>query len=281
MSGDDYVASAFLRAHPEVAARFLESMQTDQAAQVLQSATPDVAAIVLARMQPTASARCAESLSAETVAKLIEKLPNLTGAALLRHFGQPAREAVFAQLSAPRSTALKLLLSYPPNAVGAWMEPRVLTLSDDSSVRGAAEKLETAEYPFTHVYVLDRDRKVQGAVNGRELLRVERRGHISEICTSVEALWSRESVAAAQRRAIWERTTEAPVVNRLQEFVGVVTYSDLLRQQRQLDAPGEMSDDSNELSELAELLLGGIEDSWRSIGDIVRSNQPTADRPSK
>lgn len=281
MNGEARIADLFLRSHPDVAAHLLESMQSDRAAEVLQSASTDAAAIVLARMQPSASANCAEQLSAQTIAELLEKLPSLTAAALLRHFGETARQDVLKRLSAPRAAAVKLLLRYPPNAVGAWMEPRVLTLPTDATVRLAAEKLEQAEYPYTKVFVLDRDRKVRGAVSGIQLLKRAMRGTIAELCSPIEVLWSRESVGAAHRREIWVRESEAPVVNRLQEFIGVVSYADILRQHRQLAAPAGSHLQTNDIGELAELFLGGMQETWRSIGEIIRSDEPTRPRNSQ
>ena len=41
--------------------------------------------------------------------------------------------------------AFKLLLSYPVNTVGAWVEPRVLTLPDDCNAGDARERIARSD----------------------------------------------------------------------------------------------------------------------------------------
>ena len=269
MSGDDHVANAFLSTHPAAAARLLESMDADQASAVIQCVPAETAARVLGLMLPTSSADCAERLEAQAVAELLEHLPSLSGAILLRHFSRDARDAVFERVSPARMAALKLLLRYPLRAVGAWMEPRVLTLPDDCSVREAKARLERANIGSPRIYVLDRDRRLRGAVRASVLLRSFGRNSIGTILEPSDSIWARESIASAQERDIWEKESEAPVINRQNEFVGAVAYADLRRGHRQL-MRSESNDMANrEVGEIAELLLIGFEDAWQSLGEFV------------
>ena len=278
MKGEEQLANHFLSAHPEVAARLLESMSSAQAGEILEHAPANVVAPVLSHMLPTASARCAEQLSVEVVTNLVKELPGLTAAALLRHFSQEASDAILARLPAPRAAALGLLLRYPQNAVGAWMEPSVLTLPDDCTVGDAAARVEKAEYERPKIFVLDRARQVKGAVPGQQLLRARTRDPISKLLEPIEALWARETVAAAKEREIWEKESEVPVVNRVKEFVGVVSYADLRRGARQLVAPTPGDSTSTDAGELAELFLAGLEGAWQSLGEIVRAEVPHTER---
>lgn len=279
MTSDERLARLFLSSHPEVAARLLESMDAEDASEVLKCTPAAVAAPVLRHMLPTSSAHCAELLSARAVAELLEQLPALSAAALLRHFPPAARDDTLKQVRPAKLAALKLLLRYPATAVGAWMEPRVLTLPHDCSLREARARLERAEHSHPKIYVLDRNRHLRGAVNRLALLRNGLLGPVTELLTPIDSIWARESVASAQERDIWEKESEAPVVNRQDEFVGIVTYADLRRGHRQLVRPAQSAGTDQGVGDLAELFIHGLEDTWLSLGEIMRSEM--TDPPGK
>ena len=78
--------------------------------------------------------------------------------------------------------AFKLLLSYPTNTVGAWVEPRVLTLADDCTVGEARDRIARSEQVTqARIYVLDRARRLRGAVRGLTLLQVSSRKKLASI----------------------------------------------------------------------------------------------------
>ena len=132
--------------------------------------------------------------------------------------------------------AFKLLLSYPTNTVGAWVEPRVLTLPDDCTVGEARDRIARSEHATqARIYVLDRARRLRGAVRGLALLQVSSRKKLASILDPADALWARDALATAQEHSVWERHTEAPVVNRDEEFIGVISYVDLRRAFRQVN----------------------------------------------
>lgn len=278
MNGEERLANRFLSSHPEVAARLLESMSSEQAGEVLERAPANVIVRVLSHMLPTASARCAEQLSVEALTKLVQELPGLTAASLLRHFPQDASDAILARLAPAKAAALRLLLRYPSNTVGAWMEPSVLTLPDDCTAEDAATRVAATEYERPRIYVLDRARQVKGSVSSQELLRARARDPIVKLLAPSEALWARETLAAANESNIWEKESEAPVVNRMTEFVGVVSYADLRRGYRQFVEPAQNELPSADVGELAELFLAGLDGAWQSLGEIVRSEQSGVER---
>jgi Mg/Co/Ni transporter MgtE len=273
MTADERLASAFLSTHPDVAARLLESMDPELASEVLASTPAAVAAPVLHHMLPTSSAQCAERLSESVIAALLEQLPSQAGAALVRHLPSAARDAVLKHVAPTRRAALTLLLRYPASAVGAWMEPRVLTLPEDCGIRDARERLERQEQIEPRIYVLDRSRRIQGAVRGLTLLRSSAKGRLTSLLEAADSLWAREAVAQAQGRDLWEQESEAPVVNRQGEFVGVISYANIRRGLRQADKPAVTVSGDREIGELAELFLSGLEETWISLNEILRMDR--------
>ena len=159
--------------------------------------------------------------------------------------------------------------------------PSVLTLPDDCTAEDAVERVAATEYERPRIYVLDRARHVKGSVSSQELLRARARDPIVKLLTPSEALWARETLAAANERNIWEKESEAPVVNRMTEFVGVVSYADVRRGFRQVVAPAPNDASNADIGELAELFLAGLEGTWQSLGEIVRSEQSGVEEVKK
>ncbi len=270
MKSDEKLAAYFFSKHPAAAARLLEAMDIPMAAEVLRTVPAPISALVMKQMLSTSSALCAEQLSAKTVARLIEELPVLMGASLLRNFKADVRGNVLHHVNPTRTAALRVLMRYPSSAVGAWMNPSVLTFPSDYSVSQAAELLEKGEFSQPRIYVVGRDRRPKGAVQGVDVLRGDKHGPIVALVEPTETIWARESVVSAQRREIWDTHSEAPVVNRQGEFVGSVTFADLRRSQR--ESQHDVSSDHTEesLGELTELFRHGLESACSSLVEIIR-----------
>jgi magnesium transporter len=269
MSGREDLAAAYLRLHPEAAARLIEALPVAQANAVLNAVDVPTAAPVLGHMLPTCAAQCLERQLPADAALLLERLGSRESVAVLRHLPADFREAVLNALGPQWLMAFKLLLSYPPNTVGAWIEPRVLTLPDECTAGEARERIARSEQVAqARIYVLDRSRRLRGAVRGLALLQVGNRKKVTSILEPAEALRARELLVAAQEHSVWERHTEAPVVNRDDEFIGVISYADLRKASRQTSQVTEPHGD-REIAEVTELIAIGAGSVWRSIGDFI------------
>ena len=275
MSGHEQLAGAFLSLHSAHAARLLEAMPVEQAGAVLAAVDAPTAAPVLAHMLPIYAAQCLELQPPADGALVLERLGTQEAAAVLRHLGRDARTSFLDALGPQWALAFKLLLSYPSNAVGAWVEPRVLTLPDDCNAGEARERIASSALPAqARIYVLDRSRRIRGAIRGLSLLQVPSRRALITMLEPAEALRAREPLGTAQEHVVWERNTEAPVVNREEEFIGVISYSDLRKAHRQATRSLESSG-RRDLAEVTELIAIGGRSLWESLGDLIR---PERDR---
>ena len=192
---------------------------------------------------------------------------------MLRHLGPETREAVLRSLGPQWVMAFKLLLSYPTNTVGAWVEPRVLTLPDDCNAGEARERIaRSQQVAQARIYVLDRSRRIRGAIRGLTLLQVQNRKNLTAILEPADALWAREPLATAQEHSVWERNTEAPVINREEEFIGVISYADLRKAYKQLTRTGENTNE-RDLAEVTELMAIGAGSLWQSLGELMRTDR--------
>ena len=273
MSGREELAAAYLRLHPENAARLLESMPAEQANAVLCAVDAATAAPVVGHMLPTCAAGCIERQPPPDAALLLERLGSRESVAVLRHLPSELREGVLSSLGPQWLMAFKLLLSYPTNTVGAWIEPRVLTLPDDCTCGEARDRVARSDQAAqARIYVLDRARRLRGAVRGLALLQVSTRKRVVALLEPAEALWAREPLSTAQEHGVWERHTEAPVVNRDEEFIGVISYADLRKAFRQIHHVADPNGDK-EIAEVSELFAIGAGSLWRSIGDLIGNDR--------
>jgi magnesium transporter len=269
MSAREELVAAYLRLHPARAARLLETLLVDEANTVLNAVDLATAAPVVAHMLPTSAAQCIERQPPADSALLLERLGSQESVAVLRHLQPEQREAIVSALGPQWVVAFKLLLSYPTNTVGAWVEPRVLTLPDDCTAGEARDRIaRSAQAAQARIYVLDRSRRLRGAVRGLALLQVASRKKITSILEPAVALWARDALATAQEHPVWERDTEAPVVNREEEFIGVISYADLRKAFRQVNRSAEPAGD-RDMAEVTELIAIGAGSVWRSIGDLI------------
>ena len=273
MNGHERLVGAYFEQHAEGAARLLESMPTEQANAALAAVEPSVSAPVLGHMLPTYAARCVEEQAPAEAALLLERLGSQEAAAVLRHLATDMRDRVLSSMGTQWVVAFKLLLSYPANTVGAWVEPRVLTLPDDCTAGEARERVARGA-PFAHarIYVLDRSRRIRGAVRGIALLQTPNRKKVSALLEPADALWAREPLVTAQEHSVWERNTEAPVVNRDEEFIGAITYADLRKASRQLTRSVDARN-VRDFAEVTELIAIGAGSVWQSLGDLVRAER--------
>jgi Mg/Co/Ni transporter MgtE len=156
------------------------------------------------------------------------------------------------------------------------VEPRVLTLPDDCNAGEARERIARgAQLAQARIYVLDRSRRIRGAVRGLALLQVPQRKKLASILEPAEALWAREPLATAQEHGVWERNTEAPVINREEEFIGVITYADVRKAHKQLTHANEALGAIRErdIAEVTELISVGAGSLWQSLGELIRSDR--------
>lgn len=273
MSARENLAAAYLRLHPENAARLIETLPASQANAVLSAVDVATAAGVIGHMLPTCAAQCLERQAAADSALLLERLGSREAVAVLRHLPAETREATLSSLGPQWLMAFKLLLSYPTNTVGAWVEPRVLTLPDECTAGEARERIARSDQVAqARIYVLDRSRRLRGSVRGLALLQVGNRKKVASILEPADALWARDLLATAQENPVWERHTEAPVINRDEEFIGVISYADLRKAFRQVSQVEEPKGD-REIAEVTELIAIGAGSVWRSIGDLIGSDR--------
>lgn len=246
------LADHYLAAHPDRAAAALEPLTAAEIAQALSRGSAAHAASLLRRLSPHIAAEGLRALAPERGAELLAALEVNAGARLLRRVGEPLRSAITAALESRRARTLRTLLDFPEDSAGAWMDPEVLALPQDLSAREALARVRgAASFARYNLYVVDREQRLVGVLNLRELLLARGR----ELLSNCMVQDPDRLVASADRTAIlahpgWRRVTSLPVVDAEGAYLGAIRYRTLRELEAQLVPTRRDEDTSSALSQL-------------------------------
>ncbi len=224
------LALSFIGLHPDSAARVLESHDPEACARLLNKLDSELAGTLLQRMLPHYTSLMATELENARLAELFAAVDISYVAAVLRYLPRKQRDSVLGYLPKAKRTACQLLLTFPRDSVGSWMTPEVVTLPEDCSVKTAREYIKASEQlvPSEKLFVVNRDRQVIGSVNNIELTRARKDAAITSLLLpGRKALPVRMSIQNAAQHKSWAYTDVMPVINRNQQFIGIIRHVDL------------------------------------------------------
>jgi magnesium transporter len=241
MQTERELALAFLQAHPKDAAAVIERFIAEEAAALLVQMPTEVAASVIEHMTPTAGTDCLMAIGTETAAALLGALHLDDAAALLRGAEPALRQSLLDAAPAETSGPLITLLSYPPGTAGGLMDPRVLSLPHDIDVGEALARVRRSpQRTLYYVYVVDRERRLVGVLNLRELmLAPEDQPLAITMNAQVAALRASATRDAIVAHPGWRDYHALPVVDDRGALVGAIRYETLRRLERSLERRGD------------------------------------------
>jgi magnesium transporter len=253
--GRTLVALRFLEDHPDESARLLESLAPESAAALLSHTLPGLAAEVLRRLVPSFGVSCLLRIPRERAAAVVEALPLAGAAGLLRRLDEAPRLALLRDLCEPTSEALGRLLAYPEDSAGGRMDPRVFTLPEDILVAEALLRLRARpEYAMYYLYVVDREQRLTGVLNYRDLLLANEDATLRSVMRSpVVQIRATASGTALLGEPAWRVYLALPVVDERGVLVGVVRFESLRDLEWGRRAPGSR-------------LAGAV---WRGVSDLL------------
>lgn len=262
------ITRAFLETHPEEAAGALEHVSAQSCAALLNAIPLKLATEVLRHMLPAHAARCLEYLKPQAVVGLLRALTPQTGAGLLRYLPEEARVALLGELPTGVALGLRLLLSYPDDAVGAWTDTRVPAFAPDATTREAIERIRRSHHEAAnYVYVVDADHRFRGVVGLPTALRAANRVTLGELMQPAEALSARAPLSAARAHEGWRQFHSLPVVDHEGRFVGTLHYGALDQA-----LAGRPRPDPIQLA--TETLSGLVNVYWLGLAGLVRAAVP-------
>jgi magnesium transporter len=220
----------YLLDYPREAARELEKIPPDEAAALLSAMPSNVVLPVWQALMPDIAASTLRSVAASTASGWLSEAEPAFAAGVLAQCDQPQREQWLERLDPQVSNELQALLSYPEDAAGRLMDPRVTPLRIDMSVSDALARLKAIRrHGLRELFVINEEGTLAGRVEIQDLATADPvrplRDLTRRLIASVQELDPREElVEVLQRQPI----TELPVVDSQGRFVGVIQHGTLV-----------------------------------------------------
>jgi magnesium transporter len=219
----------FFNEEPIAAARKLDLMGADSAAAILQKVPMPVVSKVIYAMLPSAVAKVLILTLDNFNSALFESIELADTAAILRYVNNVDRKRLIDLVPKNRQTLCKLLISYPENTIGALIETNVLVIDSRLTVAEAMQRVKKQTYFDNHeVLIVNNKQKLVGKLSIFDLLRAHSSTLISALAfTSVDTVNGLSDVRTVLGMDIWQKTDSIAVVNRKQEFMGILRHFDL------------------------------------------------------
>lgn len=219
----------FFKEEPLAAARKLDLMEPESAAELLQKVPISITCKVIYAMLPRVAANIIARASSDFNKTLFELIELADIAAILRYIQDENRHALIALLPKSRQSLCKLLISYPENTVGTLIETNVLVMDSQMTVEEAMLRVRKQTYFDNHeVLVVNRKRRLAGKLSIYDLLRASGLTLISNLTNNkVEAVNGLSDISSVIGMDLWQKTDSIAVVNRKQEFIGILRHCDL------------------------------------------------------
>ncbi len=231
MAGTEDLSFAYIESHPTDAARVLERIAPQNVGSLLSSLPVRLAAPVLRAMLPLHVARCLEQLDDDAVSGLLRAMGPQSGVAVLHYVPESRRNALLTQLPTTLAVAFRLLLGYPEDTVGAWMDPRVLALPADTTAEMVIKRLRESESESNvSLFVIGPDQRLLGRADVVDVLRAPFAAPLSKLMHAVlHQLPARSAMSAVEEHPGWDDFQMLPVVEREDHFVGALDRGVLAR----------------------------------------------------
>lgn len=231
MADIESLTLAFLTAHPSEAARVLERLPGGQAADFFARVPARVGAPALVAMLPTAAARVLGALEDAPALALLTSVGVQAAVGVLRYVAEPRRAHLIEGLPTATAVASRLLLGYPEDSVGAWVDPDVIAMAPETPSRDALERVRNGEEAnIDRLYTIDGERRLIGIVELAALMRAPETVSLEVLMhkpTAVLTAMTPLTGAASQRG--WERASALPVVERGGRLIGILPRATLAR----------------------------------------------------
>jgi magnesium transporter len=225
------LVSSFVESHPKDAAQSFEKIDVSEAVRIIVKLPFRAVGLLLERLTPQKAGAILSRIDMKHTRDLLATITPRQASMMLQHLETSRREEALEGLPSSMVRQLRELINYPADTAGGMMEPRVTSLPIDLTVQAATAVLRKApRQTLYYLYVTDRDGKLVGVLNMRDLLLASPRSSIESLTHreifSVPDTMDRENVLILMRR---HRFLALPVVDLEGRLMGVIQHDEALR----------------------------------------------------
>lgn len=217
---------------PQVGADIVEQMELEHSTAVLEQMEPQAAAGLLKQVMGEYSADVLEGMEQTKATAIIELMAPDDAADVLADMDEAQRKGVLKHLDPKAAGGLGQLLRYDQDCAGGIMTTKFVSLSGDSTVEEAVERIRSRAGEIEQIYytyVVDEQSRLIGVVPIRSLILAKGNTQLREVMMA-------EPISASvddDREQVIEKTREydlpaIPVVDDGARLVGIVTIDDVV-----------------------------------------------------
>ncbi|HNX90573.1 MAG TPA: magnesium transporter [Candidatus Omnitrophota bacterium] len=192
------------------------------------------AASEFAQLSQEEASRVVDTLGMNYISEIVGRVATDAATAMLRNMSDEIRQTVLAKIESEKASDIRELLSYPEGTAGAIMAKEFLAIPVEATIKEATKYLQTLsggkKGKVSYIYVVDRNRRLEGVIQIRDLIFHSPDKPIREILISpvvqVETMMSQLDIARLLKR---HRYLGLPVVDAEQRIVGVISADNVLQ----------------------------------------------------
>lgn len=262
MNTDAIIIKHFIQEHAIEAAYALEQMDPDKLAVFLNDTPSDLLIEVIPLMNPHMVSTVFELMQFEKVVQLFESLKIHFSVLSIRMLKKDFAEKILNTLSSEKSAFIRRMLKYLENSVGSHMDPTVLTLSENMTVKEALSEARRHNKKLQpNLFVLSPDRRIRGVINLSELIAKAPENEIKSIVkTKVITIPPETPIQSILYHQEWAEYYALPVVDHTSLFLGAIRLetirSILVKSEKRMENLSQTA--INALGELYQIGLSGL-----------------------
>lgn len=221
--------SHFARNYPGEVARGIEQFPDTPNVHWLRLLNSRQIADVLERLAPDIGARVFVQMPDDLAGRVLTSIDPARAVSLMYWLDPPVRERYLTLVDPRTARELQAIASYPDDSAGRLMDPRVMTLRDDTTAREALARLRSrGQHADGEIYVVDTLGRLTGVVTSLDVATAaltEPLGRLSKPRLGVLAVATRDEIV---ERLSGGTVTTLPVVDVEGRLLGVIRGATLV-----------------------------------------------------
>lgn len=230
--GGDHLQELVRDLNPSTIAKLLSTLDKEQMIRVFLILSTEVKIDVLTYLDIDLQKQIIREVSEDVSKTLIEKMPHDTRVDLLNQLPKSDRHEILRHLAKKERDDIIELSKFEEGTTGAIMTTDYAVVFPNQTTDEAMEKLriEAPDHELIYyAYVVDRDRKMVGAVSLRKLIVAEPGTPVKDILTTdVETVNANAPDHIASRKLKNLDLIALPVINDKEQLVGIITFDDAM-----------------------------------------------------
>lgn len=224
MNSDSILIKRYLQVHSKMAARTLEELDSKKVADFFNDSPMDWLFKVFPHMDPQRNSEVFEGMNPDRLVHIFESMETDQMLVLIRRMDQDLSERILNGLSPEKSALVKGLLRYLDHTVGAYMDTRIYTLTENLTVKEAIAAIKKHKGQIQpQLFVIGTGHKFTGVISVSDLINSDPGTEIRSIVnTKVTTLAPEIPIQSVLSHKEWKEFYALPVVDRRSVLLGAI-----------------------------------------------------------